>query len=64
MTENASSPEYKTACGGTIEDAASHPSADYRGERVYFCTRACLRVFEQDPDAFMTGDVEHPLEEM
>ncbi len=40
-----------------------YPSADYRGERIYFCTRACLRVFEQDPDPFMAGEVEHPLEE-
>jgi len=34
----------------------------YRGERIYFCARACLRVFEQDPDPFMAGEVEHPLE--
>jgi YHS domain-containing protein len=56
-------PEYKTACGGKLKDPTKYPSADYRGEQVYFCTRACLRVFEQDPDAFMAGDMEHPLEE-
>jgi hypothetical protein len=29
----------------------------------YFHTRAFLRVFEQDPDVFMSGEVEHPIEE-
>jgi YHS domain-containing protein len=56
-------PEYKTACGSNLNDPAGYPSAIHRGSRVYFCTRACLRVFEQDPDAFMAGEVEHPLDE-
>lgn len=56
-------PEYKTVCGGALKDPSKYPSAIYRGEWVYFCTRACLRVFEQDPDPFMAGQVEHPLDE-
>ena len=65
MTEPITTPlpEYKTACGGKLEDPTKYSSAMYRGERVFFCTRACLRVFEQDPDPFMAGEVEHPLEE-
>ncbi len=63
QTNHPIEPEYKTACGGKIKDPSKFPSADYRGERIYFCTRACLRVFEQDPDPFMEGKVEHPLEE-
>jgi YHS domain-containing protein len=59
----AQSPEYKTACGGKLKDPANYPSAMYHGERVYFCTRACLRVFVQVSDAFMAGKVEHPIEE-
>ena len=43
--------------------SAKYPSAEYRGERVYFCTKACLRVFEQNPEAFMAGEVEHPLDD-
>jgi YHS domain-containing protein len=62
MTE-ATTPEYKTACAGVIKDPAKYPSAEYRGERVYFCTKACLRVFEQNPEAFMAGEVEHPLDD-
>ena len=54
-------PKFKTACGGKIKDSSEFPSGMYRGEQIYFCTRACLRVFEQDPDAFMSGEVEHPL---
>jgi YHS domain-containing protein len=49
-----------TACGGTLSDPGKYPSALYRGQRFYFCTRACLRAFEQDPDPFMAGDIEHP----
>lgn len=55
--------EYKTACGGTLQDPENYPSAVYQGEKIYFCTRACLRVFEHDPDPFMAGEVEHPIEE-
>ena len=65
MTENtlASPPEYMTVCGGKFKDPTSYPNAKYRGETIYFCTRACLRAFEQSPDAFMAGDVDHPVEE-
>jgi YHS domain-containing protein len=50
----------RTACGGEVDNPGELPSAIYRGERVYFCMRACLRVFQQDPDAFMAGEIEHP----
>jgi YHS domain-containing protein len=63
MTQAESQPIYKTACGGTLRDISSYPSAIYHGERIYFCTRAGMRVFEQDPDPFMAGEVEHPIEE-
>jgi YHS domain-containing protein len=56
-------PEYKAACGGKLKDATNYPSAVYQEKPVYFCTRACLRVFEQNPDAFMAGQVEHPQED-
>lgn len=56
-------PEYKTACGGKLKDPTKYPSAVFRGEQVYFCTRSCLRVFEQDPDPFMVGEIEHPIDE-
>lgn len=52
-----------TACGGKIKDVSLYPSALYNGERVFFCTRACLRAFETDPDRFMAGEVEHPTHE-
>ena len=63
ITATSQSPEYKTVCGGVINDPENYPSAIYHGERLYFCTRACLRVFEQDPDPFLAGSVEHPLDE-
>ncbi len=55
--------DVKTQCGGVLTEPEKYPSADYQGQRVYFCTRACLRVFLENPDAFMANEVEHPLEE-
>ena len=52
----------KTACGVTLENTGGFPSATYGGERIYFCTQACLRVFEQNPDEFTAGKIEHQLE--
>jgi YHS domain-containing protein len=49
-------------CGGKLTNPEKYPSAIYRGKRVYFCTRACLRVFESDPDRFMAGEIEHPTD--
>ena len=57
------SPRYKTACGGFIKDPSRYPSAEFHGETIYFCTQACLRVFLENPEPFMAGDVEHPLDE-
>ena len=53
-------PKYVTACGGKIKDPSKYPSAEYRGERVFFCTQACLGAFLLNPDPFMAGEVEHP----
>lgn len=50
----------QTACGGKIKDTSKYPSADYRGEQIYFCTQACLDMFLLNPDPFMAGEVEHP----
>ena len=53
----------KTICGGKIKDTANFPSAIYEGEQIYFCMRACLRVFEENPDAFVAGEIDHPLDD-
>ena len=52
----------KTACGGTLKNTDGYPRAIYGGEQIYFCTVACLRVFEQHPDDFIAGKIEHPLD--
>jgi len=63
MEKRQNHPDFPTPCGGTLKDPTNYPSAEYRGEIINFCTRVCLRVFQEDPDAFMAGDVEHPTEE-
>jgi YHS domain-containing protein len=57
------SPRYKTACGGFIKDPSRYSSAEFHGEQIYFCTRACLDVFLKDPEPFMASEIEHPLDE-
>jgi YHS domain-containing protein len=65
MNQAKQSTEFQavTACDCKIKDPTQYPSALYHDERVYFCTRACLRAFETDPDRFMAGEIEHPLDE-
>ncbi len=63
ITKDDNTPQYKTACGGKLKDPRNYPNAIYRGERIFFCTRACLRAFERDPDPFMAGEIEHPIHE-
>lgn len=63
MQEEINEPTHKTVCGSAILDPSRYPSAMYKGEEVYFCTNACLRVFKLDPDPFVAGEVEHPHED-
>jgi len=60
--ESKQSSHAKTACGGLLDHPENFPSAMYRGERVYFCTSACLHAFIQNPDLFMAGEIEHPID--
>jgi YHS domain-containing protein len=52
----------KTTCGGTLQDPTQYPSAMFKGEMVYFCNTACLNAFLKAPQAFMAGEIEHPLD--
>jgi YHS domain-containing protein len=54
----------KTACGGILLDPSGYPSAIFKGELVYFCNNACLKAFLQAPEAFMAGEIEHPLDDL
>ena len=63
FTEPKSPVEYPTACGGKLREPGDHPSVEIRCRRVYFCRKACQRVYETDPERFMAGKIEHPLEE-
>ncbi len=53
----------KSACGGLLKDPSRYPSDTFNGARVYFCTIACRKVFLENPEAFMAGEVEHPLDD-
>lgn len=62
MTNNAPpSPEkgYFSACGDKIDVPWRYPIVRYKGCQVIFCTVDCLKQFQKDPDAFMSGEVVH-----
>lgn len=63
MEQTENQQVIKSVCGGILTEPEKYPSAVFKDERLYFCTRACLRVFQQNPQAFLDGEVEHPLEE-
>jgi len=56
-------PGHYTACGGRIQEPERYPSAVFRGQKIFFCNEACRQAFESDPERFMAGDIEHPLEQ-
>jgi len=62
-TPNSEAPIAKTACSGALQDPSGYPSSMFKGELVYFCNNACLKAFMQAPEAFMAGEIEHPLED-
>lgn len=49
-----------TVCGGKLKEPENYPSAIFHGERIYFCTPACLAAFVSDPERFIAGKIEHP----
>ena len=63
LTEQEGSKFPKFACGGLLKDYDRFPNSIYRGEIVYFCDSARLRVFLEFPDSFMAGEIEHPRPE-
>ena len=62
--ENQEAASAKTACGGKLKDPTNFPSAIYCDEQIYFCTIVCLCAFEQNPDPFMAGEIEHPMDDV
>jgi YHS domain-containing protein len=51
----------KTACGGTLKNTDGWVRAIYQGKLVYFCSESCLQVFQQHPDDFISGTIDHPM---
>jgi YHS domain-containing protein len=52
-----------TACGGRITEPDRYPSTVYQGRKIYFCNNACFEAFKTDPDRFLAGEIEHPLDQ-
>jgi YHS domain-containing protein len=52
---NQKSQTLKTLCGDVITKPEDHSSAEYRGEKVYFCAESCLKAFQDNPDKYVAS---------
>jgi YHS domain-containing protein len=59
MQKPAPKPEIPTACGDRITELYRYPRVLYKGQEVFFCTVECLKQYQKDPKAFMTGEIIH-----
>ncbi len=49
----------ESACGGSMEFTPETPYAVYEGRVFFFCLPACKATFEEQPAAFLAGDIPH-----
>lgn len=47
-------------CGMTVEIAGARYTAEYEGQRYYFCCAGCKATFEDDPAAYTGGKSQPP----
>ena len=47
-------------CGMTVEMAAARYTAEYEGQRYYFCCAGCKATFEEDPAAYAGKESQPP----
>ena len=59
--DNEPSEERITVCGGRINPGEHFFEAEYNGRTYYLCARGCLRAFWSNPDDFLAGKIEHPI---
>ena len=39
-------------CGMTVDQRPETPVSEYEGRSFYFCSEACKRTFDADPQAY------------
>lgn len=44
---------HDEVCGMTIDTEEAAASLEFLGERYYFCSQRCRRLFEKHPDRFV-----------
>lgn len=47
-------PAIDPVCGMTVDPRSARHSVEYRGRRYVFCCPACRRLFEADPEAYLS----------
>jgi Cu+-exporting ATPase len=44
-------------CGMKVREKKAAATAEYEGERYYFCSLGCQEAFLEDPEKYVTGKV-------
>ena len=39
-------------CGMTVEEDTATATSEHKGRTVYFCSDACKKTFDADPEAY------------
>lgn len=42
-------------CGMTVDETTAQYKSEYEGETYYFCSEACKKTFDADPEAYTGG---------
>jgi acyl dehydratase/YHS domain-containing protein len=63
MTSVAREREVDPVCGMSITPTEAAAGIEYDGERYLFCSSACARLFEADPETYLEAPYPHLAEE-
>jgi Cu+-exporting ATPase len=56
----SAAPVKDPVCGMTVDPAKAAGSFEYQGQTYHFCSKSCLTKFQQNPEAYLVGDVPKP----
>lgn len=43
-------------CGMEVDEATAQWTSEYKGETYYFCAPGCKTTFDNDPEAYLSGE--------
>lgn len=46
-------------CGMEVNPETAAGKSEYKGETYYFCAPGCKKAFDQEPEKYVGGNMEH-----